>query len=538
MATSYEQLQKYAQLLNAEVLLDAQEVKVQVDKNITLNWAANKEDIVILVNGDILISDPVSRSLYECKTYFKTHGLKLGKTYLSTLAVIKTLRSEAMDASLITSAQKKTAGEKQLMDLIHLAVEQKASDIHMFIGSTSCKIHFRVNGLLVPITDWPAEQGMRIHNVAYNFVAQDKSDNFNRTKSQDISFTLHLQGKGDVRIRSSNIPTNNGGCNIVYRILSIGQTDVISIEKLGYSKFQEELLSEVKYLSSGLVLVCGETGSGKTTTLASLLAEIDPRRKVYSIEDPVEKLVPNITQIPVDSKDKQKSFAYYLRALLRQDPNVIMVGEIRDLETAKVAVQSALTGHLILSTLHTRYAVDSILRLSELGLSPKILSTPNLLKLIVAQELHPILCPVCRRYLMSEEKKQLLNLYQKHDLENMYTTPLKSEVNPDCPYCGGNGITGRKVYAEIIKVDKRAHDFIAEMNIKDWRNYLHKQGFATLNEKVRSAIRRGEIDALGVTRDPMEVESYVYQEKLYRDANVSLATHADKTFFNTPGLPK
>lgn len=275
MATSYEQLQKYAQLLNAEVLLDASEVKAQVDKNITLNWAANKEDIAVLVNSDILISDPSSRSLYECKTYFKTHGLKSGKVYLSTLAVIKTLREQALDASVISSAQKKTAGEKQLMDLVHLAVEQKASDIHMFISKTSCKIHFRVDGLLVPITDWPAEQGVRIHNVAYNFVAQDKSDNFNRTKPQDISFTLHLQGKGDVRIRSSNIPTNNGGCNIVYRILSIGQTDVISIEKLGYSKRQEELLNEVKYLSSGLVLVCGETGSGKTTTLASLLAEID-----------------------------------------------------------------------------------------------------------------------------------------------------------------------------------------------------------------------------------------------------------------------
>lgn len=518
MATnSYEQLQKYAELLNAKVLLDASEIKAQVDKNISLHWAANKEDIAVLINGDILISDPSSPSLYECKTYFKTHGLTQGEVYFTTLAVVKELRERAADVSMVTANEDKTIGEKQLMDLIHLAIEQNASDIHMFIGRTRCKIHFRVDGLLVPITDWPAEQGIRIHNVAYNFVAQDKSDNFNRTKPQDTSFTLHLQGKGDVRIRSSNIPTNNGGCNIVYRILSIGQKDVVSIEKLGYTKAQEELLSEIKYLSSGLVLFCGETGSGKTTSLASVLAGIDARRKVYSIEDPVEKLVPNVIQIPVDTKDKSRSFAYYLRALLRQDPNVIMVGEIRDLETAQVAMQSALTGHLILSTLHTRYAVDSVLRLSEFGMSPKILATPNLLKLIVAQELHPKLCSLCRRPLMTEEKQQLLGLYNKSEMEEMFTVPLKKDINPDCPVCGGKGIAGRKVYAEIVKVDQRAHDFIADVDIKGWRSHLQECGFVTLNERVRNAIRCGEIDALGVTRDPIEVAAYSYREQVRVD---------------------
>ena len=127
---SYEQLKKYAELLNAQVMLNESEIKSKVDKNITLNWGANKDDIVVLLNGDILISDPSSRSLYECKTYFKNHNLKQGDVYLTTLAVTKSLREKNSDTSIMTSGKDKTAGEKQLMSLIRLAVEQHASDIH------------------------------------------------------------------------------------------------------------------------------------------------------------------------------------------------------------------------------------------------------------------------------------------------------------------------------------------------------------------------------------------------------------------------
>ena len=505
LSLSLNDLEEYAKVLGTAVIQDANDVQYAMHHKM-LDWCNERDGIIVLENGDILTSDPASSDLHECQRHLSHHGLVCGDIFPTTEVVLNAVKSRQLANLIDAKIEGISDSHQQLRSLIYSAVKNGASDVHITIMPMHEQtiVKFRINGVMCVYARWTDKVGIKVHSVAYNHLSTNKQDAFSMILPQDMSFTEHFDDLGDIRIRSSNIGIKNGGCKIVYRLLSIGIEEAPDLLSLGYHSSHLGFLKEIRSMTSGIVLFCGETGSGKTTSLASVLSGMDPRKSSYSIEDPVEKYIENVDQCPVDTRNSKRNFAYYLRALLRADPDVIMVGEIRDSETAKVSIQGALTGHLILSTLHTRYAVNAVMRLHEQGVPANHLATPGLLKLLVAQQLYPVLCQTCARSLTVDEKNAMTYLYNDDEMQTLKT----SSHDTHCATCRGTGIAGRKVYAEMIKIDRKSREFIAAMDIQGWENYLKNNGFISLDEFVRMDILAGKIDAFAIKamETPEEIE--------------------------------
>lgn len=494
LSLSIAELENFAEVLQTRVISDPAELVYGMHHRIA-DWCRSRHGIAVLENGDIITSNPAAAEVNECQRHLEHHGMVCGDIYPATDVVIQHLINHAMGSEDLGDHQF-SESRQQLRVLIRSAIKMGASDIHLTIIPTikQSVVRFRIHGSMSLYAKWTDDVGIKVHSVAYNHLSSNKQDAFSMILPQDMSFTEHFEEYGDIRIRSSNIGIKNGGCKIIYRLLSVGSDDTPTPDSLGYPPSQLNLIKMIPNLGNGIVLFCGETGSGKTTSLASVLSMVDRRKTVYSVEDPVEKYIDNVDQCPVDTRDAKRNFAYYLRALLRADPDVIMVGEIRDEETAKIAIQGALTGHLILSTLHTCHAVNAVMRLQEQGIPADHMATPGLLRMIVAQQLYPVLCPECARPLTKDEKKQISFLYQKDELEQLKTTDKKKS----CKSCQGSGTAGRRVYAEIIKIDRRSREFIRNMDIRGWEKYLESNGFITLDNRVHHDLLNGKIDAFSL----------------------------------------
>lgn len=308
---------------------------------------------------------------------------------------------------------------------------------------------------------------------------------------------LNLEGH-EVDVRVATIPTMFGEC-VVLRLLDKTRF-LFGLEQLGFEEGTLERYRKVLQYPHGIVLVCGPTGSGKTTTLyATLKAIYTPERKFLTIEDPVEYQLTGVNQIPVRRK-RGLTFANGLRSMLRQDPDIIMVGEIRDMETADLAFRSALTGHLVLSSLHTNDAAESITRLLDMGVEPYLIASA--LRGVLAQRLVRRICPSCgEQYEPSDD--QLLQ--------------LRRELGPDaqpvlfrgrgCSDCKGTGFLGRTAIIELLDVDESLRDFILERapaatirrHLADSVQTMHEAGWlkvaqgTTTAEEVIRAIQHEEL---------------------------------------------
>ncbi|SLM64595.1 MULTISPECIES: type II secretion system protein GspE [Dickeya] len=270
-----------------------------------------------------------------------------------------------------------------------LAIERRASDIHFEPLSNTYRVRLRIDGVLQSALTVP--EGISSHLVA-RLKIMGRMNIAERRLPQDGQFNLELEQQ-DYSLRIATLPVQ-GGEKVVLRVLQT-QQQALALDELGLPTSALQQFKQILALPQGLILVTGPTGSGKTFTLYSAIDWLNEvSRNICSVEDPVEIPLAGINQTSVHSKS-QLSFARVLRALLRQDPDVIMIGEIRDTETAEIAVKAAQTGHLVLSTLHTNSAIETLTRLSHLGIPGYLLSAA--LKLIIAQRLVRRLCPHCRQ---------------------------------------------------------------------------------------------------------------------------------------------
>lgn len=274
--------------------------------------------------------------------------------------------------------------------LLEDAIHKHVSDIHIEPYRTAYRIRFRVDGMLHKVTLLPAEIGQRI--VA-RLKVMARLDMAERRMPQDGRFSIDLTAETSKDCRISTCPTLFGE-KIVVRILDAGNIS-LDIADLGLEKTQKKLFLQAIQQPQGLILVTGPTGSGKTRTLYAALHFLNTLEKnICTVEDPVEITLPGINQVHVDTKI-QRSFARVLRSFLRQDPDILMVGEIRDQETAETAIKAAHTGHLVFSTLHTNGAVETLTRLAMLGIAPFHIA--HSVQLILAQRLVRRLCVHCKR---------------------------------------------------------------------------------------------------------------------------------------------
>ena len=390
---------------------------------------------------------------------------------------------------------KDLASEAPVIRLVNLimsrAVESRASDIHIEPFERDLKVRYRVDGVLSdqesPPKKLKAAIISRIKIMARLNIAE-------RRLPQDGRIKIKVLGR-DIDLRVSTLPTMYGE-SVVMRILDKSNTQIYDLKKLGFSSRMHEQFETLISRPHGIILVTGPTGSGKTTTLYAALTQINqPDKKIVTIEDPVEYQINGINQIHVNPKIGL-TFAAGLRSIVRQDPDVIMVGEMRDLETAEIGIRAALTGHVVFSTLHTNDAPSAIARLVDMGAEDYLLASSILG--VLAQRLIRVICPHCK-----EEQPM-----EKSVLEKIgFPLDAKTRIcqGKGCKECGQTGFQGRVAIFELMLMDEEIRRLtIANADALELTKAAIKGGMITLRddgfEKIKAGITTIS-EVLRVTQD-------------------------------------
>lgn len=392
-------------------------------------------------------------------------------------------RADDADADDV-SHLRELAEEAPVIELVNnifaQAMDQRASDIHIEPEEQLFHVRLRIDGILHTRLTLPAS---RYPAVASRVKLISGMDIAERRLPQDGRLSTRVSGQ-DVDIRASSVPAVHGE-SLVLRLLPKERND-LSLERLGFTPRDLALFRGWSREPHGILLVTGPTGSGKSTTLYGALAEMNQRdRKIITVEDPVEFQVPGVTQIQA-SAEIGYTFARALRAILRQDPDVIMIGEIRDLETAEIAVQSALTGHLVLSTLHTNDAVSAFTRLMNMGVEPFLVATS--VRAVQAQRLVRRLCTAC-----AVPANVLPAIASAVDGLVSDGSPPTWKQAVGCAECRGTGYRGRVGIYELVDVTPELQELIlARATAERMRVTASAQGGRTLREdgllKARSGL--------------------------------------------------
>ncbi len=367
--------------------------------------------------------------------------------------------------------------------LLFRAVKERASDIHILPEERDISVRYRIDGVLREVIRPPkrfqASIASRIKIMGGLNIAEKRLP-------QDGRIRIKIAGK-DVDIRLSTVPTAHGE-RIVMRLLDKSSV-VLDLESLGFEEWQLKVMDGLITRSHGIVLVTGPTGSGKTTTLYAGLAKINsPDLNILTIEDPVEIPLKGVGQVQVNPKI-ELTFANGLRSFLRQDPDVIMVGEIRDLETAEIAIQASLTGHLVLSTVHTNDAAGAITRLVDMGVQPFLVASS--LVGVLAQRLVRVLCPDCRQaYVPTAEERQQAGLTEKILAQAGNPKQLYRAVG--CSACQNTGYQGRTGIYELMMVDDDVRPLILKsVDATTIKRAAVDRGMVTLLEHGAYKVARG-----------------------------------------------
>ena len=382
--------------------------------------------------------------------------------------------SQKQDTELSDDIQTAPA-VKLTNSIINQAIATNASDIHIEPFEHHVAVRYRVDGVLFESNRIPqslySAVSTRIKIMAGMNIAEKRLP-------QDGRIELETKGRSyDFRV--SSLPTVFGE-KIVIRVLDRTTFD-FTRDKLGFTERENEMLDKIIRMPYGIVLLTGPTGSGKTTTLYAMLNEVNtPDKNIVTIEDPVEYMLEGINQVQVNTK-AGLTFAAGLRSILRQDPDIIMIGEIRDEETAQIAVRAAITGHLVLSTLHTNDAPGAITRLVDMGVEPYLAA--DAIVAVIAQRLVRKICPNCRTaYMADENDMMILNLDK----------PVRLYKGAGCPACQNSGYRGRTAIHEVMTVGRELRNIIARGgSAEEIREAALRQGMADLYESCRQLVLNG-----------------------------------------------
>ncbi len=483
------------------VYLDMIAVDEQAVKTIPQSLALRYNLIPISFDEDkinVVMADPLNifalddvkiASGYEVEPMLSTE-LEIKKAidrYYSTQIVKKAADELSKEQSVKTEEQNKTNDEfddirnapvvKLIDTIIDNAVKARTSDIHIEPFENFVKIRYRIDGELQEVLRTPKDTMgalvTRIKILANLNIAEKRVP-------QDGRIITQADGK-TVDLRISSLPTVHGE-KIVIRILK-RDSFLVPKEELGLIGEDAEKLEEIIKSPHGIILVTGPTGSGKSTTLYTILNALNkPSRNIITVEDPVEYSMEGINQVNVNTK-AGLTFAAGLRSILRQDPDIIMIGEIRDNETAEIAIRAAITGHLVLSTIHTNDASSTVYRLIDMGIEPYLVATS--LNGIITQRLVRKICPKC----MEEYEA---TSYEKHMLEIPAEESFKLRRGKGCTHCNDTGYKGRIAAFEIINMDREIREAVMNgVNLDEFRDLCMARGMKTLRESCRKLVLEG-----------------------------------------------
>ncbi|MGA0845551.1 MAG: GspE/PulE family protein [Luteolibacter sp.] len=335
---------------------------------------------------------------------------------------------------------------KFVNQIIREALEQRATDIHVEPLATNLRIRYRIDGRLIEVAV-PENIKALQSSVIARLKIMARLDIAERRVPQDGRINLQFEGQ-TIDVRVATVPTVEGE-SVSLRLLN---QEKFNLAKLSLEPFVQKKIEALLHLPNGIILITGPTGSGKSTSLYSFLSEVNhPERRIVTVEDPVENKLTGVMQIAVKS-EIGLTFANALRSILRADPNIVMIGEIRDLETAEIAIRASLTGHLVFSTLHTNDALGGISRLVDMGVEPFLVSAA--VRAFLAQRLVRRLCPNCKqpRELSDDDKRSL-------------GIPLEIPGQPytaaGCDRCRGTGFSGRLAIYEVILLTPEMQELVA-----------------------------------------------------------------------------
>lgn len=343
---------------------------------------------------------------------------------------------------------------KLVDSIIKQAITEKASDIHIEPEDTVVKIRYRIDGILKDIMSPPKKLEAPIISRIKILANLDITET---RKPQDGRISISLKDR-EIDLRVSAVRTINGE-KLVLRVLDKSGA-FVSLDKLGMSNKNYAMMQSLISSTSGIVLVCGPTGSGKTSTLYSSISSVNsPDKNIITIEDPVEYSLEGINQMQVNPKIGV-DFVTGLTAVVRQDPDIIMVGEIRDVETASIAIQASLTGHLVFSTLHTRNASGAITRLIEMGIQPFLLNSS--INGIVGQRLVRTICTNCKKELHMESIQDIKQRELLSEIKERYGTQFQLFEGGGCKYCDHSGYRGRTGIFEILLINDAIRQLVID----------------------------------------------------------------------------
>ncbi len=471
-------------------------IEDKVIKLVSEEYAKRNKVMPIKVEGKdltIAVSDPLDFFVTEDLRQMTGYNIELVLASLKEIEVViskyygfaKSLDAlgleEDIQETYIKDSETEVEEDKnplvQLVDNILLsAVRQKASDIHIEPMEAKVTIRFRVDGTLKIEKEIPKKV---LAQLISRIKVISKLDILETRIPQDGKIKMVIQNY-PLDLRVSTLPTVNGE-KVVIRVLNLTQS-LEGFSGLGLNIEEEKKVKNAVSKPYGIVLVTGPTGSGKSTTLYSSLSYLNNEKtNIITVEDPVEMELDGINQVSVN-EEVGLTFASALKSILRQDPNVIMLGEIRDLQTAEIALRAALTGHLVLSTLHTNSSIKSIDRLVDLGIKPFLVASA--IVAIVAQRLVRKLCTECA-YLSSVTSSEL-ELLEKNNIKMDELMRAKG-----CTSCGGSGYSGRIGIYEILEVDDKLKNLISNgANNIELKEHLEKQGMKFLLQKGLVLVER------------------------------------------------
>jgi general secretion pathway protein E/type IV pilus assembly protein PilB len=408
---------------------------------------------------------------------------------LSIDGILREIETGEIDyRSLVGALNEYSQPVVRLIDALLIdAVKRAASDIHFEPEAGFLRIRYRIDGMLRQIRalhkSYWAAMAVRIKVMSGMNIAETRAP-------QDGRISLNINGR-QIDFRVAAQPTIHGE-NIVLRILD-RQKGIVALDRLGLQEQQVVALKRMIARPEGMILVTGPTGSGKTTTLYSLLGHINSEwQNIMTLEDPVEYPMPMLRQTSV-AETAKLDFANGIRSMMRQDPDVILIGEIRDADTANMAFRAAMTGHQVYSTLHTNSAIGAIPRLLDIGILPDIMAG-NIIG-IIAQRLVRQLCPHCRKpYAVQPHERSLLGIAQTQEVPTLYQAT-------GCAQCDFQGYHGRCAIMEVLRVDSELDDLITRRaSAREMRQAVLNSGYHTLAEDGLRHVLDGSTSLAEVVR--------------------------------------